>query len=130
MGIYGMDWFKNNIIGNLAGTLLGAILMGAFVLSGRFMGKQVQNMSQTWIPQNSISFSLSKECSEGWRLMGSTIVEVDSSFEAFLKTLEHPSETGSFYDDLNVLDQKGRTVEGWNLVKLYTCMKEPKGRKV
>ena len=120
-----LNWLKKNVLGNLIAVLLGAALMSFFVFSNGFMGKQVENVGQLWVPPYSISFSLSKRCPSGWRKIGYSVIEVDSSVDSTLRNLVPPSGSDSLYNSLNVTDQSGRTVEGWNLIKLHTCLKEP-----
>jgi len=118
-----LKWFKENVLGSLVAALLGGIIVSLFLLSGNFVSTKAQNLSQTWVPEYSVLFSWSKQCPTEWLRVGYTVVEVDKNVDTFLETLDHPSGSGSLYEELNVKDQKGRTLVGWNLVKFYTCVK-------
>ena len=118
-------WFKENVLGSLVAALLGAFLTALFISSGNILNKQVHTIGQSWVPDYSLSFSLSESCPANWRKIGYSVVEIDQSVESTLKNLPNPnSGSNSLYEHLNVIDGD-YTVENWNLVKLNTCLKEP-----
>lgn len=123
-----MEWFKNNVLGNAIGGLIGAGVMYVIFAFGNNINDGFSSASQAWVPNHTLFMIVNSKCPDNWDNVGQLLLDAGPGDKRLYENSLSKSYDGDKVRQIMAkLDKDDRDVDGdvltWDSIVVTACLK-------